>query len=83
MLQVRGHSTCEPGTVAAGALHADPVHASLRGRSGKQRSVAGRGGGDRAGAEQPAGLVKRGGDVGVGVSVDAEGDERRGVWRGR
>jgi len=45
----------EPGAVAAGAFHADSVHAPQRARPGKQRSVAGRGGGTvRVPSSRPA-----------------------------
>jgi hypothetical protein len=66
-LAVGAQPARKPSAVAAGAFHADAVNGAQRARPGKQRGVAGGGGGDRPGVEQPAGLVERGGDVGVGV----------------
>lgn len=59
-------------TVGAGALHPSPQHRPALGCPVEKMAVAGRGGRELRTAQQPAKVVKDGGDVHVLVGVDAE-----------
>jgi hypothetical protein len=72
-LAVGAQPARQPSAVAASALHTDPVDAAKRARPGKQRGVASRGGRDRTGAKQPAGVVEHGSDMGLGMGCRPPG----------
>jgi hypothetical protein len=68
----RADVTGQPGAVAAGALDPGQAHRPEPAQPAQQAGVAGCGGGELPGAEQPAGGIERGGDMRI-----CAGDPRR------
>ncbi len=66
-----GHVAGQAGAVAAGALDPDQAHRPESAQPAQQPGIAGRGHGELPDAEQPADRIKRGRDVGIGMSVYA------------
>jgi len=82
-LAVAGQEAGQPGAVAAGALHAPGGDLAQGVGPGQQLRVAGAAGRHLGRAKPAAELVTGGGDVGVLVGVDPDGDPRRcGVCHG-
>lgn len=69
-----GHVAGQTGSVAAGPLDPDHGDGPEAAQPGEQAGVAGRGGREALGAEDPPDPVERGGDMGVGVGVHTTGD---------
>ena len=72
----------EGGAVAAGPLHTDLVELPKREQPSVELPVAGEGGRERLGAQDPPELVERRGDVQVLMGVNAARDDQVGECEG-
>jgi hypothetical protein len=72
----RGDITGQSGAVTAGPFDAGHGDGTEPAQPAQQAGIAGRGGGELPGAEQPADRIERGGDMRIRVSIHAAGNCR-------